>query len=351
MPISLSTCESFAAARVFQCDTLSHCGSGSYVRCRFSCTYHHSLCSSQLDRKLEARRQDAIARQEKLKWRLAKYQQELNLNARMHGDLTDEDERRLIEEAKSLAQQVEQLGDRKNQAQIEADAAESEFHALRVAAGVQAEPAQQHPGGAYPLPDPEPIIARFVALEDDVGRIDEQLADATGRLSMLQARQAAIRVLAQPKAVDAADEEDTNRDEIEQLLAKGEATRRAVESMQREQEIARATKLRVEQAILVLSECVLNNLPAILCAPCPSAVHVRESINSSLPTTRPFLFARMSAVQPPKCCGDSGIREQPPRGCAGSSRCSRSDEFAAEGCNRAPLALDEDHAWAAGSCC
>jgi hypothetical protein len=58
---------------------------------------------STLDKKLEARRLEVKSRQERAHFRLAKLQEELALKAQAEGDMTEEEERAMIEKAKNLS--------------------------------------------------------------------------------------------------------------------------------------------------------------------------------------------------------------------------------------------------------
>ena len=59
--------------------------------------------STSLDKKLEARRGEVKARQEKAKWRLAKMLEELSLKAQAEGEMTEEEEKAMLEKAKNLS--------------------------------------------------------------------------------------------------------------------------------------------------------------------------------------------------------------------------------------------------------
>jgi hypothetical protein len=208
-----------------------------------------------LDRKLEGRRLEVRTRQEKAKWRLAKLQEEMQLKAQAEGDLTEEEERAMIEKAKNLSQEASELRAEKIRVQAEADAAEAEFHRVRFAAGVPGpgpEATVTEEGAPFAPPEPEPIIQRFAKLEDEVNQIEDQLGDYNARLSVLQQQQLALRAQNQPRARDAQDEESVDQALAHRLAERTEGGRRALETAARELEVARGLRLQLEQSVTVL---------------------------------------------------------------------------------------------------
>jgi hypothetical protein len=210
-----------------------------------------------LDRKLEARRLEVRARQEKAKWRLAKLQEEMQLKAQAEGDMTEAEEREMIEKAKNLQQEASDLRAEKIRTMAEADAAEAEFHRVRFAAGVPGPGPDQHvaeEGAPFVPPVPEPIIQRFAKLEDEVNQIEEQLADYSQRQAVLQQQQAALRAQNQPRAKDRQDEEDVDVALAGRLSERTGVGKRALETATRELDSARGLKLQLDQSISVLRE-------------------------------------------------------------------------------------------------
>ena len=210
-----------------------------------------------LDRKLEGRRLEVRARQEKAKWRLVKLQEEMQLKAQAEGDLTEEEERAMIEKAKNLSQEASDLRAEKIRVQAEADAAESEFHRVRFAAGVPGpgpEAGATEEGAPFAPPEPEPIIHRFAKLEDEVNQIEEQLADYSQRQTVLQQQLAALRAQNQPRAKDRQDEEDLDVALTVRLGERTEVGKRALEAATRELDVARGLKLQLDQSVSVLRD-------------------------------------------------------------------------------------------------
>lgn len=210
-----------------------------------------------LDRKLEGRRLEVRARQEKAKWRLVKLQEEMQLKAQAEGDLTEEEERAMIEKAKNLSQEASDLRAEKIRVQAEADAAESEFHRVRFAAGVPGpgpEAGATEEGAPFAPPEPEPIIHRFAKLEDEVNQIEEQLADYSQRQTVLQQQLAALRAQNQPRAKDRQDEEDLDVALTMRLGERTEVGKRALEAATRELDVARGLKLQLDQSVSVLRD-------------------------------------------------------------------------------------------------
>jgi hypothetical protein len=212
---------------------------------------------ANLDRKLEARRLEVRTRQEKAKWRIAKLQEEMQLKAQAEGDLTEEEERAMIEKAKNLSQEASELRAEKIRVQGEADAAEAEYHRVRFAAGVSGpgpETTVTEEGAPFVPPEPEPIIQRFAKLEDEVNQIEEQLADYSQRMAVLQQQQANLRLLNQPRAKDAQDEQDHDVALTLRLTERTESSKRALETAARELDVSRNLKLQLEQSVSVLLE-------------------------------------------------------------------------------------------------
>jgi len=210
-----------------------------------------------LDRKLEGRRLEVRARQEKAKWRLAKLQEEMQLKAQAEGDMTEAEEREMIEKAKNLQQEASDLRAEKIRTMAEADAAEAEFHRVRFAAGVPGPGPDQHvaeEGAPFVPPAPEPIIQRFAKLEDEVNQIEEQLADYSQRQAVLLQQQAALRAQNQPRAKDRQDEEDVDVALAGRLSERTGVGKRALETATRELESARGLKLQLDQSVSVLRE-------------------------------------------------------------------------------------------------
>jgi hypothetical protein len=165
-----------------------------------------------------------------------------------------------------MSHKAAELRAEKTRMQAEADAAEVEYHRIRFSAGVPgpgADALVTEEGAQFPQPDPQPIITRFAALEDEVRGIEEQVADYNARLALLQGQQAQLRLLNQPRAKDATDEVDRDLTEMEQLELRTEIARRALDTAAREAEEARAMKLQIEQSLSVLAE-RLDMLPAPL---------------------------------------------------------------------------------------
>lgn len=212
---------------------------------------------ANLDRKLEARRLEVRTRQEKAKWRIAKLQEEMQLKAQAEGDLTEEEERAMIEKAKNLSQEASELRAEKIRVQGEADAAEAEFHRVRFSAGVSGpgpETTVTEEGAPFVPPEPEPIIQRFAKLEDEVNQIEEQLADYSQRMAVLQQQQANLKSLNQPRAKDSQDEQDHDVALTLRLTERTESSKRALETASRELEVSRSLKLQLEQSVSVLLE-------------------------------------------------------------------------------------------------
>lgn len=210
-----------------------------------------------LDRKLEARRQQVTTQREKAKWRLAKLQEAMILEAEAEGDMTAEQEQKLMDEAANMSHKAAELRAEKTRMQAEADAAEAEFHRVRFAAGVPGpgpDALVTEEGAQFPQPDSHPIISRFSQLEDEVRGIEEQVADYNARLALLQAQQAQLRALNQPRAKDVSDEADQDLNAIESLRLRAEVARRAMDTANREGDEARAMKLQLEQSLTVLAE-------------------------------------------------------------------------------------------------
>ena len=202
--------------------------------------------------------------------------------------------------------------------QSQADAAEALFHKVRFAAGIstsapaaaEGTPAAAEPGGegagmqqaagsqvsvaasaqvsvtegapasaataaaagasvseeadtTYQQPDPEPIIARFTALEDELSHVDATLADYAQRLAVLTSERAHLAQLSEPRARDSADETDLDLHTLDGLRARVDAARRQKEAVHREAEEVAVLRLQLEQSVSVLAErlAVLTSLP------------------------------------------------------------------------------------------
>lgn len=82
---------------------------------------------------------------------------------------------------------------------------------------------------ALPIPPSHPT-RRFAKLEDEVRNIEDQLADYSQRLSLLQQQQAALRALNQPRAKDLMDEEEeTEGSVVDTKTARADVAKRALE--------------------------------------------------------------------------------------------------------------------------
>lgn len=150
-----------------------------------------------LDKKLEARRHEVKSRQERARLRLSKMQEELALRAAAMGDMTEEEERAMLEKASNISKEAAQLKVEKLRVQAEADASEAEFQLLCFSAGLNsaalvgpqdeagsAAGAPDETGGApasapaeFVPPDPSPIVDRFAQLDQEMGSIRDQMTD------------------------------------------------------------------------------------------------------------------------------------------------------------------------------
>lgn len=251
----------------------------------------------QLDRKLEARRQEVKVSRDKAMDRMRKMRAEAAMKAEAEGDLTAEQERQLVETHKNQVHEAAELRSEKIRVQAEADAAETEYHRVRFAAGVPGpgpDGVVTEEGQQFPPPDPRPIVDRFAQLEDEVKQIEEQLADYARRLNALQQQKNALIVANQPRAIDNLDEEDVDITALETLANRSEIAKRALEGATREYEVARAMKLQLEQSITVLYDRLtllsattnMNNIPVTpeLAEGDGIVTAVLEEYKSKLPT-------------------------------------------------------------------
>lgn len=249
----------------------------------------------QLDRKLESRRQEVKVSRDKAMDRMRKMRAEAAMKAEAEGDLTAEQERQLVETHKNQVHEAAELRSEKIRVQAEADAAETEYHRVRFAAGVPGpgpDGVVTEEGQQFPPPEPRPIVERFAQLEDEVKQIEEQLADYARRLNALQQQKNALIVANQPRAVDNLDEEDVDIMALETLANRSEIAKRALEGATREYEIARAMKLQLEQSITVLYDRLallsnstsMNNMTPELAEGDGIVAAVLEEYKSKLPT-------------------------------------------------------------------
>ncbi len=233
-----------------------------------------------LDKKLEARRHEVKNRQDRARIRIIKMQEELALRAAAMGDLTESEERAMIEKARNLTAEHTALRAEKIRVQAEADASESEFQQLCFAAGVPistlngpsitdvatdpgttaagAQPGSQAPPEEFVPPDPSIIVDRFAQLDQDMGVIRDVIAEHSARLALLQQQQGVLNALAQPLAKDSSSSSssagaaEVKSDEIEvmnSLLKRIESMKRSLQSSTGELEKARSIKLHLEQSL------------------------------------------------------------------------------------------------------
>jgi len=236
-----------------------------------------------LDRKLEARRQEVKTRQDKAKWRIAKLAEELSLKAQAEGDLTEEEERAMIEKAKNLSSEAAALRAEKIRAQADADAAEAEFNTVRHAAGVAEPDGDDGAGGgaaaaaaaaaggdddaaanAFTPPETAPILARFNALGDEMRSIEEQIIDYNSRVAVLTGQLGVLRRLAEPRARDEEDEAERDVAAVPALRERAAVARRSLEAAAREAEDGHDLRMKVEQSVAVLAERLANFAPPYL---------------------------------------------------------------------------------------
>ena len=99
--------------------------------------------------------------------------------------------------------------------QEEAEQLEAIFLRVRVAAGL---PQASEGGDSHrSKPDPEAVVARYVAMQRDVLTVSNTLRDLQQRLVYLQEARADHQAALEPRARDETDETGTNRTEIDDL--------------------------------------------------------------------------------------------------------------------------------------
>lgn len=204
----------------------------------------------QIDAKMEARRLEVQARQRLAREKLVAAKKEAELESRVAGDLTQEQEAALRHRTAELLKEASMVGYRKQVLTRHSDELYDLYSAVRMAAGCSA---GQLPDDidpmALPEPQPDDIVSSFLNMQSEMEHVDAELGTLNERIARLHDAGHTLQARLQPRARNVWDEDEYEPDRLDKLTARRDTAKRKLETAKEELTHMNTMRVQFTQAI------------------------------------------------------------------------------------------------------